>query len=94
MNRLIIDIETNAIYDWENLTDLKTIHCISILDDATGTMRSYNSQTPGEIEEAMAVIGAADVIVGHNAIRFDWPALLKMDSVRSRYSSHGKVCLP
>ena len=79
MNRLIIDIETNAIYDWENLTDLKTIHCISILDDATGTMRSYNSQTPGEIEKAMTVIGAADVIVGHNAIRFDWPALLKMD---------------
>lgn len=79
MNKLVIDIETNAIYDWENLTDLKTIHCICILDVATGTMHSYNSQTPGAIAEAMTVMGAADVVIGHNSIRFDWPALLKMD---------------
>jgi DNA polymerase-1 len=79
MKKLVLDIETNAIHDWENLTDLKTIHCICLMDVATGTMHSYNSQTPGSLETAMSVIGDADVVIGHNSIRFDWPALLKMD---------------
>tara|TARA_R110002167_G_scaffold10085_2_gene46466 strand:+ start:1474 stop:3327 length:1854 start_codon:yes stop_codon:yes gene_type:complete len=79
MKKLVLDIETNAIHDWENLTDLKTIHCICLMDIATGTMHSYNSQTPGSLETAMSVIGDADVVIGHNSIRFDWPALLKMD---------------
>ena len=79
MSKLVIDIETNAIHDWENLTDLETIHCISILNLDSGQMRSYNSQTQGAIATAMTIIGAADIVIGHNAIGFDWPALLKKD---------------
>ena len=77
MKRLIFDIETNAIKDWERLTDLHTIHCISIMDMKTEKVYSYNSQTKGAIERALEILGSADTIIGHNAIGFDWPALLK-----------------
>ena len=79
MKKIVIDIETNAIECWSTLKGLKTIHCISILDTATGNITSYNSQIKGGIETALNVIGAADVIIGHNSIGFDWPAMLKMD---------------
>lgn len=77
MKRLIFDIETNAIKDWERLTDLHTIHCISIMDMKTEKVYSYNSQTKGAIERALEILGSADTIIGHNSIGFDWPALLK-----------------
>ena len=38
MKKIVIDIETNAIECWATLKGLKTIHCISILDTATGEM--------------------------------------------------------
>ena len=78
MNKLVFDIETNAISDWENLTDLETIHCICLMDLSTGKIHSYNSQMSGAINTAMDIIAAADVVIGHNSIGFDWPALLKM----------------
>jgi len=77
MKKLIVDIETNAITDWERLTDLHTIHCISLMDIETEKVYSYNSQTEGALERALEIIGAADTVIGHNAIGFDWPALLK-----------------
>jgi DNA polymerase-1 len=76
MKKLIVDIETNAITDWENLSDLHTIHCIVLMDCETEKLYSYNSQTEGAIERAIDLIAAADSIVGHNAIGFDWPALV------------------
>ncbi len=79
MKKLIVDIETNAIADWERLTDLHTIHCISIMDVATEKVYSYNSQTEGALSRAFEIIGAAEKVIGHNAIGFDWPALLRMD---------------
>ena len=85
MKKIVLDIETNAIEDWENLTDLETIHCVSMMDLETGQMHSYNSQTPGEIANAMSIIGAADLVIGHNSIGFDWPALLKMDAGRRAF---------
>lgn len=79
MKKLVIDIETNAIECWATLKGLETIHCISVLDTETEKMVSYNSQTKGSIDTALEVIGASDVIIGHNSIGFDWPAMLKMD---------------
>ena len=76
MKKLIVDIETNAISDWENLSDLHTIHCIVLLDCETGKLYSYNSQTEGAIHRAIELIAGADTIVGHNTIGFDWPALV------------------
>lgn len=79
MKKLVIDIETNAIECWATLKGLNTIHCISILDTATEEMTSYNSQVAGSLEKAFEIIANAHVIIGHNSIGFDWPALLKMD---------------
>ncbi len=76
MKKLIVDIETNAISDWERLSDLHTIHCIVLLDCETGELYSYNSQTLGAVERAIELIAAAETIIGHNAIGFDWPALV------------------
>jgi len=80
MKKIVIDIETNAIECWATLKGLKQIHCISVLDTATDKITSYNSQVKGSIETAFSVIGAADVIIGHNSIGFDWPAMVKMDT--------------
>ena len=90
MKKIIVDIETNAIKDWEKLTDLHTIHCISIMDITTKKVYSYNTQTKGALERALELIGSADTIIGHNAIGFDWPALLKW----SKYSDVLTVDLP
>ena len=51
----------------------------------------------------MEIIGASDTIIGHNAIGFDWPALVKMDKnkvldvsppLRNRYQGYGCLYLP
>jgi len=32
MRTLFFDIETNALEDFTNLTDLETVHCLSVYD--------------------------------------------------------------
>ena len=80
MTKLIVDIETNAIQDWDNLTDLSEVHCIALLDERTDNeeVHSYNSKTLGALNRAADLVGVADVIIGHNLINFDWPAMVKM----------------
>tara|TARA_R100000808_G_scaffold13906_2_gene33303 strand:- start:1739 stop:3577 length:1839 start_codon:yes stop_codon:yes gene_type:complete len=75
MTTLIIDIETNAITDWRELTDLKEIHCLVVREG--DEVRRYNSQE-NNIEEGLREMAEADVIVGHNAQAFDIPAILKL----------------
>lgn len=65
------DIETNAIDDWNNLTDLTTVHCICIQDANGSTVYT-------DIVEALNRLSTYDLIVGHNAISFDYPALRKL----------------
>lgn len=77
MNTLIFDIETNAIKDWSNLSDLTTLHCLSIFDIYNNEMTSYNS-VDGNIEEGLVKLLNAETIVGHNSIGFDVPALTKL----------------
>jgi len=77
MNTLIFDIETNAIKDWSNLSDLTTLHCLSIFDIDNNEMTSYNS-VDGNIEEGLVKLLNAKTIVGHNSIGFDVPALTKL----------------
>ena len=77
MNTLIFDIETNNITDWATLSDLETVHCLSILDVAEGEMTSYNSLND-DIGYALDKLAEAETIVGHNIIGFDVPALRKL----------------
>jgi len=75
MKTLFFDIETNPIEDWSNLTDLDTVHCLSIYEPTTPKMITYNG---AGIKNGLQELAKADRIVGHNVIGFDLPALSKM----------------
>ena len=75
MKTLFFDIETNAIEDWTNLSDLKTVHCLSIYDPTIPKMITYHG---AGIKNGLMELAKADKIVGHNVIGFDLPALSKM----------------
>jgi len=73
MSLAIFDIETNGIEDFQGLTDLHTIHCLVI-------------RWPGEVSvfygdklgEGIDLLKCQDIIVGHNCISFDIPAIQKL----------------
>ena len=77
MKTLFFDIETNDIEDWSNLSDLHTVHCLSIYDPTTPKMITYHG---AGIQNGLQELAKADRIVGHNIIGFDLPALSKMYS--------------
>lgn len=72
----IFDIETNGLY-----LELDTVHCISIKVDDEPT-KVYTSKyvlgSDGTLEEGLDILEKADLIVGHNIINFDIPALKKV----------------
>ncbi len=81
MNRMIFDIETNAIFDWDELSDLEVIHCIAIADathksDVVVYSDSYNDGY--KIEDGLKRLCRADGLVGHNIDKFDIPAINKL----------------
>lgn len=77
MKTLFFDIETNAIEDWSNLSDLKTVHCLSIYDPTTPKMITYHG---AGITNGLNELAKAERIVGHNVLGFDIPALGKLYS--------------
>jgi hypothetical protein len=77
MKTLFFDIETNAIEDWSNLSDLKTVHCLSIYDPTTPKMITYHG---AGIQNGLIELAKAERIVGHNVLGFDIPALGKLYS--------------
>ena len=68
----ILDIETNAIEDWSNLSDLHTVQCLSIYDPTTPKMITYHG---AGIQNGLQELAEADRIVGHNVIGFDLPVV-------------------
>ena len=82
---LVIDIETNAIDDFSTLEGLHTVHCICVGDIETKKVQRYNNEIGTDakpIEDALIEMGNADVLVAHNGIGFDFPALYKMFGFR------------
>ena len=71
MATLIFDIETDGLLD-----TMTTIHCIGIKDAETGQATAYRGDS---ISDGIALLSSAAVIVGHNILGFDIPA------IRSRY---------
>lgn len=69
--KLFVDIETNMIEDWINMSDLSTLHCIVVSVDGADPRQV----TPDQLKE---LCGIADEIVGHNIMAFDLPALRKL----------------
>ena len=74
MRTLFFDIETNKIKDWTTLSDLHTIHCLSIYDPMIPKLATFAGDS---IPHGLKVLAEADRIVGHNVIGFDIPALKK-----------------
>jgi len=75
MRTLFFDIETNALEDFTNLTDLETVHCLSVYDPMTPKMVTFAGDS---IHRGLTALAQADRIVGHNVIKFDIPALKKL----------------
>jgi DNA polymerase I-like protein with 3'-5' exonuclease and polymerase domains len=65
------DIETNAIYDWLNLTDVTDIKCMAI---------SVDGEEPQSVSvgDGLTMLQNADLVIGHNIQSFDIPALQRL----------------
>lgn len=77
MIRRVFDIETNGFLD-----ELDKIHCISVMTlDGFDKGKVYRFRCNGRqdnIEDGLAFLDEADVIIGHNIIKFDIPAIQKV----------------
>jgi DNA polymerase I-like protein with 3'-5' exonuclease and polymerase domains len=71
MRRLVFDCETDGL-----LPELTKVHCIGTIDVDTGEQTSEH--TPEGIKSTLRELMDADVIVGHNIIGFDIPAIQKV----------------
>jgi len=73
-NILFFDIETNGLNDFTKLTDLECVHSLVIIDNEDKVYK-YKQDN---LKEAIYLLEKADMIVGHNSIGFDYPALNKL----------------
>lgn len=72
--RLVFDTETDGL-----LPELTKLHCLTIQDPDTGQEWSCADQPEYlSIEEGLALLSAADELIGHNIIDFDLPAIRKV----------------
>ncbi len=69
---LIFDCETNGLYD-----QVSTVHCIVIYDINKQQTFTYG---PDRIDDAIAHLATADVLIGHNICFYDVPVLQKLHS--------------
>lgn len=67
---LLFDIETDGLLD-----ETTTIHCICAKDFLTGESFSFG---PGGIEDGLRLLSAAPLLVAHNGLCFDIPAIQKL----------------
>ena len=82
--RLAFDIETDGL-----LPELTKVHSLVIKDLDDGHVTSYANQSRYvAVEDGLASLESADLIVAHNAIRFDIPAITK---VYPWFSTRGTV---
>lgn len=68
--RYVFDIETDGF-----LEDFTTIHCLVLLDMDTQALHTFG---PFQIEAGLRLLQDADLIVGHNIIKFDLPVIRKL----------------
>lgn len=78
MKRLAFDIETDGLLD-----ELTKLHCLCIKDLDTGAIWSCRDDGGDEvplyrIQDGLDLLASADLIFGHNVIKFDIPAIQKV----------------
>jgi DNA polymerase III alpha subunit (gram-positive type) len=70
MSRVVFDIEADNL-----LGSVTQIWCIVAKDIDSGVTRRYS---PLDIDEAIRYLCSADVLIGHNIVTYDLPALWKV----------------
>ena len=76
MPRYVFDIETNGLLDV-----LDTVHCIVLQNiDTKETHSATDNEYAGgiKIKDALTMLEQAELVVGHNVLTFDIPALQKV----------------
>ena len=76
MRRIVCDIETNGLLDELNRIWIAVTHDID-----TGEQRIFSEHTDeadGDIDDFVEYLKGTDVIIGHNFIGFDIPAIRKV----------------
>lgn len=74
MSQIIFDIETNGL-----LPDLDRLHCLVLRDAVTGAViLSARGSEDSEVTEGLNLLQQADLVIGHNIVGFDLPALSKL----------------
>lgn len=68
----IFDLESDHL-----IPDMTAIHCIAIKDPVRGTSYRFSSQQKN-IEQGIELLKNASLIIGHNIIDFDIPAIQKL----------------
>ncbi len=76
MSEICFDIETNGL-----LSEATVIHCICTEDMITGEKRSFR---PHEIEEGLAYLSEANVLIGHNICGYDFRVMKKLHDWKPR----------
>ena len=69
MSRYCFDIETDGLLD-----DITRVHCVVLKDIDTTEIFKYG---PLEVLTALDKITQASLLIGHNIIGYDIPALVK-----------------
>lgn len=78
--KLVIDIETNAIDNWNTLNNLEVVHCLCVQDLDTEEVWRYNDIYDSDslpLCDGLQQLKEADLLIAHNGIGFDFPALFK-----------------
>lgn len=73
---LVFDIETNGLLD-----EVSTIHCLVIKDTDTGEIFRYiqhDEPVASNVADGLHQLMKADLIVGHNIVKFDIPVIQKL----------------
>lgn len=75
MASYVFDIETDGLLD-----SLTRIHILVLRDVDTGEVLDFSDvkHGPGSIEKGVRLLQAADLLIGHNIIKFDIPAIQKL----------------
>ncbi len=71
MNKYVFDIETDGLLD-----DVTKVHCLALKNIDTGEITGYTGN--GVWSEAVPKLEEAELIVGHNIIKYDIPVLQKL----------------
>lgn len=81
--RLVVDIESDGLLYADGDKPAATrVHCFCAIDIDTGEKRRFRSNSPrgsGEsIEEGLAYLATASLLINHNILAFDLPLLAKL----------------